>query len=232
MKAFIEQCESCNTYQPCQTKEPMLSHLVPNQPWSRIAGDLFAWEGMNFVLLVDYYSDWWEIEKLTDLSSKSVVKNIKRIFARFGIPPVLISDNGPQFVSYEFREFMAQWGVDKVFSSPHYQQGNGKAESAVKIAKNLLRKTLRSKQDFWTAVLEWRNTPTAGVNTSPAKRLLARRTRTTLPMASRLLKPEVSAQVETHDRLIRKNTKQKYFMTNTPRNFRSSKLAKKSDYDH
>ena len=94
VKAFIEQCESCNTYQPCQTKEPMLSHLVPNQPWSRIAADLFAWEGMNFVLLVDYYSDWWEIEKLTDLSSKSVVKNIKRIFARFGIRHVLVSDKG------------------------------------------------------------------------------------------------------------------------------------------
>ena len=149
-----------------------MSHLVPSQPWSRIAADLFAWERMNFVLLD--YSDWCEIEKLTDLSSKSVVKNIKRIFARFGIPHVLVSNNGPQFVSYEFREFMAQWGVDHVVSSPYHQQGNGKAESAVKIAKNLLRKTLRSKQDFWTAVLEWRNTPTAGVNTSPAQRLLAR----------------------------------------------------------
>ena len=196
-----------------------MSHLVPSQPWSRIAADLFALEGMNFVLLVDYYSDWWEIEKLTDLSSKSVVKNIKRIFARFGIPHVLVSDNGPQFVSYEFREFMAQWGVDHVVSSPHHQQGNGKAESAVKIAKNLLRKTLRSKQDFWTAVLEWRNPPTAGVNTSPAQRLLARRTRTTLPMASRLLKPEVPAKVETHDRLIRKKQQAKKFITNTHKNF-------------
>ena len=75
-----------------------------------------------------------EIEKLLDTSSKSVVKNTKRIFARFGIPQVLVSGNGPQFVNHEFCTFMSQWGVDHVVSSPHHPQGNGKAESAVKIA--------------------------------------------------------------------------------------------------
>ena len=79
-----------------------------------------------------YLSNWWEMEKLSDLNSQSVVKKTKSICARLGIPEVLVSDNGPQFVSKEFHSCTEQWGVDHAVLSPHHQQGNQKTESAVK----------------------------------------------------------------------------------------------------
>lgn len=65
-------------------------------------------------------------------------------------------------------------------SSPHHQQSNGKAESAVKIAKNLLKKAKDAGTDPLLALLAWRNTPSQGFNSSPAERLMSRKTKTPL----------------------------------------------------
>ena len=102
-------------------------------------------------------------------------------------PQAVHSDGGPQFISEQFRRFAADWGFDHTMSSPYHSQSNGKAESAVKIAKGLLRKA----QDPYLALLEWRNTPTTGMTESPAQRLYSRRTRSVVLQAEGLLKPQV-----------------------------------------
>ena len=78
-------------------------------------------------------------------------------------------------------------------SSPYHSQSNGKAEAAVKIAKTLLRKS----KDPMKALLEWRNTPTTGLTSSPVQRLMQRRTQATVPQAERLLKPTVQPAHQT-----------------------------------
>ena len=78
-------------------------------------------------------------------------------------------------------------------SSPYHSQSNGKSEAAVKIAKGLLRKP----KDPMKALLEWRNTPTTGLTTSPVQRLMQRRTRATVPQAERLLKPALQPAHQT-----------------------------------
>ncbi|XP_017464499.1 PREDICTED: uncharacterized protein LOC108357925 [Rhagoletis zephyria] len=77
---------------------------------------------------------------------------------------------------------------------PHHHQGNGKAESAVKIVKRIFRRADKSGQDRWLALLEWRNTPNH-MQTSPAQRLYSRRLRTQLPMKQSRLRPEVQHNV-------------------------------------
>uniref|UniRef100_A0A9J8B237 Gypsy retrotransposon integrase-like protein 1 n=1 Tax=Cyprinus carpio carpio TaxID=630221 RepID=A0A9J8B237_CYPCA len=98
-----------------------------------------------------------------------------------GIPDIVISDNGPQFSSQEFQKFSDHWAFLHKTSSPGYPQSNGKAESAVKTAKRLMRKAQMSRQDPYLAILDHRNTPTHGLSTSPAQRLLSRHTKTLLP---------------------------------------------------
>ena len=66
---------------------------------------------------------------------------MKKNFARHGIPNECVSDNGLQFVSFEYKTFAKEYGFISVTSSPYYSQGNGKEESAVKIAKNILKKS-------------------------------------------------------------------------------------------
>ena len=120
-----------------------------------------------------------------------VINKIKGQFARHGIPNTVMSDNGPQFTSEKFQSFAQKWGFKTITSSPHYPQSNGKAESAVKTAKQILKKAKMDKKDPFLAMLNYRNTPTQGLDASPVQRLMNRRTRTNLPTSPKLLKPKV-----------------------------------------
>ena len=99
--------------------------------------------------------------------------------------------NGPQYASSEFQQFAHDWEFCHVTSSPKYPQSNGKAEQAVKMAKRLLKRAWKSQSDPYLSLLDFRNTPTQGMDTSPAQRLMSRRTKTLLPTKESLLAPEV-----------------------------------------
>ena len=106
-----------------------------------------------------------------------------------------MSDNGPQYASEEIRCFSQEWKFKHVTSSLRYPQSNGKAESAVKTCKMLLKRADLAKTDIYLALLDHRNTPTEQTNLSPVQRLFSRRTRTLLPMSTKLLKPDHYAGV-------------------------------------
>ena len=120
-----------------------------------------------------------------------MILKLKNHFARYGCPEQVISDNGPQFSSEEFAQFAIQGDFVHRTSSPGNSKANGKAESAVKTAKSLLRKAIDANTDPYLAFLDYRNTPTQGMESSPAQRLLNRRTRTLLPATKQLLQPRV-----------------------------------------
>jgi transposase InsO family protein len=119
----------------------------------------------------------------------------KKHFARHGCPDRLISDNGPQFLSLEFQKFSKEWDFEQRTSSPGNSKGNGKVsarESAVKVAKNLIRKALDAGSDPYISILDYRNTPTQGMESSPVQRLMNRRARTLLPTTIAPLKPQTT----------------------------------------
>ena len=136
--AIKEKCFSCGLcaqYVSERPQEPMKSHTIPVRPWSKISADLFQLDGNNYLVMVDHYSDYIELDSLSgNNSANTVIRAMKRQFARHGIPDELITDNGPQFESYEYSRFGREYGFTIVKSSPYYSRGNGKAESAVKIA--------------------------------------------------------------------------------------------------
>uniref|UniRef100_A0A8C5Q7G7 Gypsy retrotransposon integrase-like protein 1 n=1 Tax=Leptobrachium leishanense TaxID=445787 RepID=A0A8C5Q7G7_9ANUR len=189
IKDFVSHCSACNEYAQAQQKEPMMSHVLPTRPWQIVSMDLLNYAGQDFLLIVDHYSDFWEIELLPDLSADTTIRRCKVQFARYGQPDRVISDNGPQFACEQFRRFSADWGFEHVTSSPRHPQANGKAESAVKIVKNICKKAKYDGTDPWKAVLHWRNTPSEGMDSSPAQRLMSRRLKTLLPVANKLLEP-------------------------------------------
>ena len=76
-------------------------------------------------------------------------------------------------------------------SIPGNSKANGKAESAVKVCKQIMRKCKEAGTDPFIAILDHRNTPTQGLLSSPSQRLMSRRTKTLLPTVSALLRPEV-----------------------------------------
>ena len=176
---MIQRCEVCCSMQTKQQKEPLQPHPVPERPWEVVGADLFELNGQTFLVTVDYLSGYWEIDQLQTTVASSVVRCLKRHFARYGVPVKCVTDNGPQFSSGEFQQFAESWGFLHQTSSPEYPQSNGQAESAVKIAKSLLRKATAGHEDPWLAILGCRNTPTQNSSTAPVQRFLGRRTRNT-----------------------------------------------------
>ncbi|XP_023815343.1 uncharacterized protein K02A2.6-like isoform X2 [Oryzias latipes] len=192
IKKYIAKCDICRKVDAKQQKETLRPHELTDRPWTKVGTDLFNFDGREYLITVDYYSNFWEIDHLPDTKSSTVIRKLKAHFARQGIPEVVFSDNGPQYSSTEFASFSQKWDFKHKTSSPGYPQSNGKAESAVKTAKRLMRKAKLAGQDPYLALLDHRNTPTQGLDTSPAQRLLSRRTRTLIPMSDSLLQPKVT----------------------------------------
>ena len=175
----------------------MKSHTIPIRPWSKISADLFQLDGNNYLVMVKHYSDYIELDSLSENTlANTVIKAMKRQFARHGIPDELVIDNGPQFESHEYSRFAREYGFTIVKSSPYYSQGNGKAESAVKITKNILKKS--RKEDPYLALLAYRNTPLQGYNYSPAQHLMSRRLKDIIPTIHHQLTPQAASPSLVH----------------------------------
>jgi len=127
-----------------------------------------------------------------------------------------VSDNGPQFTSKEFVSFAKTWDFEHLTSSPGNSKANGKAEFGVKTARRLLRKSIKAGTDPYLAFLDYRNTPTQAMTTSPAQRLMGRRTKTILPTAQSLLMPNTTQSgIEKSQLKERQRAQAKYYDRNT-----------------
>ena len=83
----------------------MISHPVPSRPWEILAVDLLELQGQDYLVTTDYYSNFFEVDKLVSKTSKEVIDKLKPHMARHGIPDKMVSNNGPQFSSQEFKKF-------------------------------------------------------------------------------------------------------------------------------
>ncbi|XP_041867384.1 uncharacterized protein K02A2.6-like [Melanotaenia boesemani] len=206
----VENCPICQERRASNPKEPLIPHQIPERPWQIVASDLFTWKGEEYLLVVDYYSRYFEIERLYSATSGSVITKLKAIFARHGVPGKLISDNGPQYSSQEFKAFAASWDFEHVTSSPQYPQSNGLAERTVRTAKSILDKARAQRVDPYLAILEHRNTPVDGFK-SPAQLLMSRRLRSVLPVTNQHLKPRVTSWKRVQQTRKKKQTTQKLY---------------------
>lgn len=194
LKQKIEKCKFCCEHRKTQRKEPLSSTPLPDRPWQRLGVDLCEYEGKNYIVLSDYYSRFLELLHLSNTTAEQVVIKLKATFAQFGIPEVVVSDNGPQFTSETFRSFSHEFDFVHITSRPHHPSSNGHAERAVQSAKAILR-----QKDPVLALLSYRTTPHASTGVSPAELLMGWRLRNTLPTLERNLNPKWPDQ-----RLIRR----------------------------
>lgn len=145
----------------------------------------------RYLITVDYYSDFFEIDELTDLSARVLVEICKKNFSRHGIPDCVITDNSTQFVNENLKNMAHKWNFNHITSSPHYPKGNGKAEATVKISKNLLKKAIDA-EDFWLSLSS------------------SRRTRCVIPQTEVMLTPKVQEGVNEKIGLKRRTSKYYY----------------------
>ena len=80
-------------------------------------------QGKMFLLVFDAHSKWPEVVNMTTTSAQCTIEELRRMFASYGIPEQLVSDNGPQFVSGCFEEFMKH-----IKCTPYHPSSNGTVE--------------------------------------------------------------------------------------------------------
>ena len=190
VKDYISRCDICLTYAPRQQKEPLMSHEIPDRPWAKVALDLFQFRNKDYLVTVDYFSSFFEINRMYSTTSETVIKKLKGHLREFGA-------------------FAQSYGFRHTCSSPHHHQSNGKVESAVKQIKKTLWMSRVSSNDFYLALLDVRNTPQEGFHSSPAQRMMNRCTRTTLPVSTSFLKTCVPEN--TMQSIWRNQAKQRHY---------------------
>jgi hypothetical protein len=117
---LIVSCYTCQKNSRSLQKEPLICSPVSVLPWQQVACDIFTWHGASYLLVVDYHSRFFETDLLRELTSAEVILKLKSHFARHGKPQVMMSDNGRQYVSQEFKRFVRNWGFELKTSSPVY----------------------------------------------------------------------------------------------------------------
>uniref|UniRef100_A0AAG5D9A3 RNA-directed DNA polymerase n=1 Tax=Anopheles atroparvus TaxID=41427 RepID=A0AAG5D9A3_ANOAO len=187
--------EWVKTCQPCQAvaKSPPHSSPVPwpeaAGPWQRVhvdyAGPL---DGDFYLIVVDSFSKWPEVFRTNSTTSAATIGILRGIFARFGVPTTLVSDNGTQFTSEDFKSFCFLNGIDHLTTAPYHPQSNGQAERFVDTFKRTVKKISadgRTMQEALDAfLLAYRSTPCSALEgfKSPAEIMLGRKMRTTLDL--------------------------------------------------
>lgn len=179
----IKNCKVCVERSPSQQKEPFI-FSESNEAFEMIHSDIFQFAGKEFLVFIDNYSGWWSIGAAQRMTSGIVIGYFQKWFASYGIPKRLITDGGSVFTSSVFESWCKDWNIVHSVSSPYNPQSNGKAENAVKIAKNLLAKTSSTgdldNEYFLRGLLEQRNTP-GPKGKSPAELVYGKFTRSFVP---------------------------------------------------
>ena len=184
----VQSCTSCWEKRPSPVKTSLHPWEYARNPWERIHAD-FAGpvKGSYYLVVTDSYSKWLEVAKMKVITSSQTIKIMKKLFACWGVPHQLVTDNGTQFVSDEFQRFLKQNGVKHSTTAPYKPSSNGAAERAVGSLKGFL----KTSDDVTEFLMAYRNTPHQTTGRTPSELMMGRTARTRLD----LMKPNLQDRV-------------------------------------
>ena len=165
-------CSDCNRNAPSQPNAPPEPLVSPSYPFQCICADYFKYNGRNYLVIVDRYSNWPIIEQAHE-GAKGLITALRRTFVTYGIPDECSSDGGPEFTASATSTFLRSWGVHHRLSSVAFPHSNTRAELGVKTAKRIIAANTTHSGEldidkFQRAILQYRNTPDPQTQLSPA----------------------------------------------------------------
>jgi len=183
----VQSCKECTRFQNNPKPVP-LHHWEPTiEPFQRIHIDFAGpFLGHNFLVCVDSHTKWPEVFVMNNITATCTIEKCREIFARFGIPQMLVTDNGRTFISQEFQEFIKANGINHKRTAPYHPATNGLAERFVQTLKQALRKTNLTKNNVEIHVqkflFHYRITPSPELKQSPAEAMFGRKLRSRLDL--------------------------------------------------
>ncbi|KFD69448.1 hypothetical protein M514_07920 [Trichuris suis] len=182
---MISHCSTCQSVRHLPPREPIhpwLDEVV--DPWSRLHIDFAGpFRGRYLFVAIDSASKSPEAKVVSNISTSAAIRCLREIFATHGLPRILVSDNGPAFVSAPFRAFLRRCGVKHLYTPSYHLNSNGQAKRTIQTLKQALRK-LHIDFDccLANALFAIRTTPSRVTGRSPAESLMGRRLLSPLDM--------------------------------------------------
>ena len=201
----VRSCTACQEHRNQPAPVPLQPWPWAKTPWERIHID-FAGpvEGVMYLVIVDSYSKWVEVEPMRSTTTEKTLDVLRMLFARYGLPKHLVSDNGPQFTSTAFTQCMQANGIRHSRSAPYHPATNGAAERVVQTFKNFLRTgkddSGSQTQKLAQFLLVNRTTPHSTTGVPPANLFLKRSLRTRLDIMRPSVDDKVNIQQERQKR--------------------------------
>ena len=159
-----------------------LGHEIPSVPWSKVATDIFHFELISYLFVVDYTSRFAIVRELKSMSAQHITEHFRLIFSEYGWPDTLVSDNGPGYVAKLFTSLMKEYAVNHITSSPHYPQSNGLAEKFITNSKEPFLQSKDAGTDSYKCLMIYHNAPLESTSKSPMQMLQQRSVRSQLLM--------------------------------------------------
>ena len=221
----VRSCDECQLNQANPPLAPLNLWNWPSRPWARLHLDYAGpFQDQNFLIVIDVHSKWIEAFPATSPSTSVTIELLCPLFAQFGLPETIVTDNGSCFISADFQHFLTMNGIKHITSAPYHPSTNGLAERAVQIVKKGLKKVTEGsiRSQIANVLLAYRTTPHSTTGSTPASLLFGRNPRTRLD----LLKPNTAEQIESKQLIQKKShdtsVKSRLFSDNQPvlaRNF-------------
>ncbi|XP_064403496.1 coiled-coil and C2 domain-containing protein 1-like [Halichondria panicea] len=179
---------------PSQAALRPTSPMLSVYPFQCICADYFHYQGCNYIVIIDQYSNWPIVERAKD-GATGLINVLRHTFATYGIPDELSSDGGPEFIAHTTRQFLHTWGVHHRLSSVAYPHSNCRAEVGVKTIKRLITGNVGKDgaitiDAFQQAILQYRNTPDPATKLSPAMCIFGRPTKDLIPILPGKYRPQ------------------------------------------
>ena len=212
LEGLANSCLECLSLRAMPSKAELHPWEWPTHPWHRLHLD-FAGPvcGRYFLVIVDAHSKWVDVYPTSGTTAKETIQCLQHSFSRYGLPVSLVSDNGPCFVSEEFKDFCKNIGARHITTAVYKPSTNGLAEKMVQTLKKALRTSKSSVQDTLDRFLfNYRLTPHSTTGVSPSELMFGRRLRSRLDLlwptdgiSSRVSKKQ-EAQRSEHTNIPRK----------------------------
>ncbi|PIK53373.1 hypothetical protein BSL78_09735 [Apostichopus japonicus] len=191
-----KECELCQTHQKQPQPAPVHPWEFPDKPWIRLHIDYVSIQDQDVLKVVDAYSKWIEAVRVNNATANATITVLRRLFATYGLPETIVSDNGTQFVSEEFAQFLSSNNIEYAETAPKHPASNGLAERAVQTVKNGVKKMTRGNLELklQQVLLRYRITLHATTGQTPSELLFKRRIKTRLDQVRPNLARKVKLQ--------------------------------------
>ena len=214
IEQMVRDCEPCLV--SGKSRQPVHAPLQPTPwtavPWQRLQVDIFgeiqiAMAHQRYAILVhDLGSKWPEVRLCSQVRTQEVVQFLEDLIVRWGFPESITTDNGPQFRSYEFQQWLRERGIRHILTPLYHPKANGGVERFNQVLKQGLKTGLLEGRSVESSVqstlFNYRSTAHSLTRKSPAEVMLGRKLRQPLSQMIPRQDKKGSLQLKNADEVV------------------------------